>query len=373
MIVCTHVAPTTLDPTVFPLVWPQLAPLPLAAVLRRGHSGVRGSVPVMVEPPRSARADSRGARVITLDRFTFWYPGAAAPAARRSRRSQLDEGSFALVVGRTGSGKSTLLRALNGLVPHFTGGHVEGRVVTGGRDPRGRRRRASSRGRVGVVGQDPIAGFVTDTVEEELAYGMEQLADPPQVMRRRVEEILDRWGSRPAATRAPHTVGGRAAASGDRRGAHRVAAVLVLDEPTSALDPAAAEDALAVVRRLVHDLGITVVAAEHRLERVVEYADRLVLVDDQPGPCRRARRDDARCSLAPPVVAARPACRMGPTAALGARRPTAGRCACATARKASTHRGGGRSAPAASAAGGLERATVSWSATERARSCGGST
>ena len=97
------------------------------------------------------------------------------------------------MVGRTGSGKSTLLRAVNGLVPHFTGGHVEGRVVTAGLDPRDRPPREFA-DVVGMVGQDPMAGFVTDTVEEELAYGMEQLAVEPQVMRRRVEEILDLLG-----------------------------------------------------------------------------------------------------------------------------------------------------------------------------------
>ena len=228
------------------------------------------------------------------------------------------------MVGPTGSGQVHLAAALNGLVPHFTGGHVEGRVVTGGRDPREVAPREFA-GTVGVVGQDPLAGFVTDTVEEELAFGMEQLAIPPPVMRRRVEEILDALGIAPLRRRALRTLPG--VSSSEWRSAPRSSRhpqVLVLDEPTSALDPAAAEEALAVVRRLVHDNGITVVAAEHRLERVVEYADGVILVDDhrvRDGAPAAMMRES---SLAPAGVELGRTGRMGPAAALGARRPTAG-------------------------------------------------
>ncbi|HEY7042725.1 MAG TPA: ATP-binding cassette domain-containing protein [Nocardioidaceae bacterium] len=239
--------------------------------------------------------------MIAYDDFSFWYPGKAA-AAVSEVSFQVDEGCFALVVGPTGSGKSTLLRAVNGLVPHFTGGHVEGRVRTSGHDPRDRPPREYA-DVVGLVGQDPLAGFVTDTVEEELAFGLEQLATPPSVMRRRVEEMLDAMGVASLRRRALRTLSG-----GEQQrvaiGAALVTSprVLVLDEPTSALDPAAAEEALAAVLRLVHDVGISVVAAEHRLERIVEYADQLVIVDrsrvvdGEPAVMMRSS------ALAPPVV-----------------------------------------------------------------------
>ena len=215
--------------------------------------------------------------MIEADRFSFWYPGADAPTLR-DVDLRIAEGTFCLVTGATGSGKSTLLRAVNGLVPHFTGGHVEGRLVAAGLDPRttAPREFAST---VGVVGQDPLAGFVTDTVEEEVAYGMEQLAVPAAVMRRRVEEVLDLLGIAALRRRALRTLSGgeqqRVALASVLTTAPRI---LVLDEPTSALDPAAAEEALAAVLRLVHDLGVTVLAGEHRLERVVEYADELAVV-----------------------------------------------------------------------------------------------
>ena len=179
--------------------------------------------------------------MIDIDRFSFWYAGASEPALADVSVS-LDEGTFALVVGPTGSGKSTLLGAINGLVPHFTGGHVEGRVVTSGRDPRAVRPREFA-GTVGVVGQDPLAGFVTDTVEEGLAFGLEQLATPAPVMRRRVEEMLDALGIASLRRRALRTLSG----GEQQRVAIGAALVAAPDVPSSTsrrrrLDPGAAED-----------------------------------------------------------------------------------------------------------------------------------
>ncbi|HYO33574.1 MAG TPA: ATP-binding cassette domain-containing protein [Nocardioidaceae bacterium] len=239
--------------------------------------------------------------MISFRDFSFWYPDAHEPTVR-SATLDIDEGEFALLVGRTGSGKSTVLRAVNGLVPHFTGGHVEGEVTTAGRNPRTSPPREFADA-VGVVGQDPLAGFVTDTVEEELAYGMEQLAMAPQVMRRRVEEVLDLMGIAPLRNRALRTLSGgeqqRVALGSVLTTSPRL---LVLDEPTSALDPAAAEEALAAILRLVHDLGVTVLAAEHRLERVVEYADALVVVSDATVRKGRPQEMLRHGALAPPVV-----------------------------------------------------------------------
>lgn len=239
--------------------------------------------------------------MIDFDDYSFWYADSPAPALR-SVNLQIPEGELALVTGLTGSGKSTLLRAVNGLVPHFSGGHVEGEVEAGGRSPRAFPPREFADA-VGVVGQDPLAGFVTDTVEEELAYGMEQLGVEPQVMRRRVEEVLDLLGIARLRGRALRTLSGgeqqRVALGAVLTNSPRV---LVLDEPTSALDPAAAEDALGAVLRLVHDIGVTVLAAEHRLERVVEYADRLVVVHDHQVYDGRPADVLRTAPLAPPVV-----------------------------------------------------------------------
>lgn len=240
--------------------------------------------------------------MIVFDRVTVTYPDAETPVLREVDL-RVNEGELALVVGRTGVGKSTLLGAVNGLVPHFSGGTLAGRVVVDGRETRTHKPRELA-DVVGAVGQDPLAGFVTDTVEEELAYAMEQLAVPPDVMRKRVEETLDLLGIAELRGRPLHQLSGgqqQRVAIGSVLTAHP--RVLVLDEPTSALDPTAAEEVLAAVTRLVHDLGVTVLLAEHRLERVVQYADRVIEVRAD-GTVRAGSPAQmlATTAVAPPVV-----------------------------------------------------------------------
>ncbi len=240
--------------------------------------------------------------MIEFDRVGVRYDGASAPVLR-DVSLRIDEGELCLVIGPTGSGKSTLLGAINGLVPHFTGGTLAGRVLVAGRDTSAFPPRELA-DVVGLVGQDPLAGFVTDTVEEELAYTMEQLAIAPAAMRARCEETLDLLGLADLRNRELRTLSGgqqQRVAIGAALTAHP--RVLVLDEPTSALDPTSAEDVLAAITRLVHDLGITVVLAEHRLERVLSYADRIVCL---PGDGSAASGDPAAimgtASICPPVV-----------------------------------------------------------------------
>lgn len=215
--------------------------------------------------------------MIRFEQVSLRYEGAAEPTLSGVDLT-VPEGELVLLVGPSGVGKSTLLGAVPGLVPHFTGGTLSGRVTVGGRDTRTHKPRELA-DLVGTVGQDPSAHFVTDTVEDELAYGMESLGLAPDVMRRRVEETLDLLGLAELRDRPIATLSGgqrQRVAIGSVLTPHPK--VLVLDEPTSALDPAAAEEVLAVLQRLVHDLGTTVLMAEHRLERVVQYADRVVLL-----------------------------------------------------------------------------------------------
>lgn len=215
----------------------------------------------------------------------------------------VEEGELVLVVGPTGSGKSTLLRCINGLVPHFSGGTLSGRVRVAGRDTRDHRPRDLA-DVVGFVGQDPLASFVTDSVEDELAYGMETLGVEPAAMRRRVEETLDLLGLADVRDRSLTELSGgqqqRVAIGAVLAAGPRV---LVLDEPTSALDPVAAEDVLAALHRLVHDLGITVVLAEHRLERVIHHADRVLVVEDgRVAPLTDPADAMSRSIVHPPVI-----------------------------------------------------------------------
>jgi energy-coupling factor transport system ATP-binding protein len=241
--------------------------------------------------------------VVEFASVTMTYPGASRPTLADVDLT-ITEGELVLVIGQTGSGKTTLLRAINGLVPHFTGGTLAGRVRVAGRDTSTHHPRDLA-DVVGVVPQDPLSSFVTDTVEEELAYGMECLGVPASTMRRRVEETLDLLGLAEVRDRALLSLSGgqrQRVAIGAVLTAHP--RVLVLDEPTSALDPGAAEEVLAVLQRLVHDLGITVVLAEHRLERVLEYADRVIYVPGDARPLVIGSPADvmATSPVAPPVV-----------------------------------------------------------------------
>lgn len=239
--------------------------------------------------------------MILLDGVSVRYPGRPGPAVT-GVDLHVPDGEMCLLVGPTGSGKSTVLRAVNGLVPHFSGGTLSGRVLVDGRDTRTHRPRDLA-DVVGFVGQDPTAGFVADVVEDEIAFGMEWLGLAPATMRRRVEESLDLLGLAELRRRPLETL------SGGQRQRTAIAAamaahprVLVLDEPTSALDPQAAEDVLAALQRLVHDLGVTLLMAEHRLERVIQYVDSVAVIED--GSVRKG--DPAAMMttspVAPPVV-----------------------------------------------------------------------
>ncbi|MFB8051775.1 ABC transporter ATP-binding protein [Streptomyces rubiginosohelvolus] len=221
--------------------------------------------------------------MIRFERVSVRYEGTERPTLSGVDLT-VPEGELVLLVGPSGVGKSTLLGTVSGLVPHFTGGLLSGRVTVDGRDTRTHKPRELA-DLVGTVGQDPLAHFVTDTVEDELAYGMESLGLAPDTMRRRVEETLDLLGLAELRDRPIATLSGgqqQRVAIGSVLTPHPK--VLVLDEPTSALDPAAAEEVLAVLQRLVHDLGTTVLMAEHRLERVVQYADQVILLPAPGAP-----------------------------------------------------------------------------------------
>ncbi|MCF3119729.1 energy-coupling factor ABC transporter ATP-binding protein [Streptomyces arenae] len=242
--------------------------------------------------------------MIRFEDVSVTYEGVPGPTVRGVDLT-VPEGELVLLVGPSGVGKSTLLGTVSGLVPHFTGGTLRGRVTVAGRDTRTHKPRELA-DVVGTVGQDPLAHFVTDTVEDELAYGMESLGLAPDVMRRRVEETLDLLGLAELRDRPIATLSGgqqQRVAIGSVLTPHPQ--VLVLDEPTSALDPAAAEEVLAVLQRLVHDLGTTVLMAEHRLERVVQYADQVLLLR-APGEAPVLGDPAAlmaRSPVFPPVVA----------------------------------------------------------------------
>jgi energy-coupling factor transporter ATP-binding protein EcfA2 len=241
--------------------------------------------------------------MIQFEHLTYHYPDTES-AILRDLSLEIEEGEFLLVIGPSGAGKSTLLRCLNGLVPHFYGGTIAGQVRVAGRDPLALGPRGMA-DLVGFVLQDPEAQFVVDKVEDELAFALENQGLDPLLMRKRVEEALDQLNIADLRGRSVHTL------SGGERQRVAIAAVmtlqprvLVLDEPTSQLDPQAAEEVLDTLVKLNHDLGLTVILSEHRLERVVQYVDRILYLpgEGQPPILDEPRAVLQQVDLTPPLI-----------------------------------------------------------------------
>lgn len=244
-----------------------------------------------------------GSSAIHIGGLSYTYPGSSGPALS-DVTLDVANGELVLVAGPTGAGKSTMLRCLNGLVPHFTGGSMRGDLSVGGHDPLQEGPTTLSRV-VGFVFQDPESQFVFDRVEDEIVFALENAAVPPGEMRLRVEEVLHLLGLAPLRDRQLDTLSG-----GEKQKVAIATAlvlrprILALDEPTSQLDPQSAEDVLQALVRLNQDLGLTIVLAEHRLERILPHVDRLVYLsgpDDQvlSGPPRDVLE---KVDLNPPIV-----------------------------------------------------------------------
>lgn len=193
---------------------------------------------------------------------------------------QISEGQLVLIAGPTGCGKSSLLGIINGLVPHFSGGSLHGTVSVDGSFAHETDAQDWSR-IVATVSQNPDDTFVAQTVEDEIVFGMETHGFQPIAMRQRLEDVIDLLGLHNLRNRNLSTLSG-----GEKQRVAIASAltlepkVLLLDEPTSALDPVAADEILSALHRLVHDLGITVLISEHRIERILQHSD-LVLVLNQ--------------------------------------------------------------------------------------------
>ncbi len=240
--------------------------------------------------------------MIKFSNVSLIYPNSTTTVLE-NLNLEIQEGELVLVIGSTGSGKSSLLRLINGLVPHHTGGSLAGDVSVNGISTQMVKPGGMAH-LIGIVGQNPANTFVADTVEDELAFGMETLNLPNDVMRKRIEETLDLLSLTALRNRTIATLSGgeqQRVAIGAALVTHPK--VLVLDEPTSALDPIAAEEVLSILHRLVHDLSLTVVIAEHKLERVIQFADRIVQINgDGVAKVGTPEQILLESPIAPPIV-----------------------------------------------------------------------
>lgn len=219
--------------------------------------------------------------MIDLHEVSYRYPTVQAQALV-DIDLHIEAGAFVGIVGANGAGKSTLCNTLAGFVPHFYGGELNGSVIVAGHDLR---KEGASQivGDVGLVFQDPfnqISG-ARFTVREEIAFGLENLGVARDQMDARIDRVLDLTGLTQAADRSPYALSG---GQQQRLALASVMAlqpsVLVLDEPTAQLDPAGAKSVIQALHALTESQGTTVILAEHKLEWLASFADRIIALAD---------------------------------------------------------------------------------------------
>jgi energy-coupling factor transporter ATP-binding protein EcfA2 len=217
--------------------------------------------------------------VVDIEGLSFTYSGSAVPALE-GINLQVYPGQFITITGPSGCGKSTLALCLAGFIPHAYGGRMEGVVRIQGKNTRDYPAGGLS-GIVGLVQQDPEAQLCTLTVNDEVAFGPENLCIPSEEIQERVYSALQAVGALSLKDRKVHTLSG-----GEKQ---RVAiasvlamnpSLLILDEPTANLDPSCAREVLDTLRRLKEQQEISIIVIEHRLERLLPISDRLLLMQE---------------------------------------------------------------------------------------------
>ncbi|HSB89004.1 MAG TPA: ATP-binding cassette domain-containing protein [Anaerolineales bacterium] len=231
--------------------------------------------------------------MVELDRVSYWYPDSTAPALTGVDLSLLD-GERLLVAGASGAGKSTLLRVMNGLVPHFYGGRFRGRALIGGLDTRQAGPATLAR-KVGMVFQEPQSRFLTSSIEDEIAFGMESAGAGREEIRLRVADIVGRLELGPLLGRSLDRLSaGEQAKVAIAAALSRHPGLLLMDEPCTELDPPSANAVVRWVEDLQREQAFTLAVSDHRLERWLDRVGRVVILRapgtlEAAGPPREMR------------------------------------------------------------------------------------
>jgi energy-coupling factor transport system ATP-binding protein len=218
--------------------------------------------------------------IVSFEGVSYAYPGGEPVFEDFS--FEVFAGDFLLVAGSSGAGKSTLVRMINGLVPHYSGGSFAGNVISCGMNTRVNSTRDMA-GRVGLVFQDPESQFIMDSVLGELRLGCESRGFDPALIDERVEKAIREFSLEGLIGRRVETLSG-----GEKQRAILAGImafepeVLVLDEPTSQLDPAMARDFFGFLKA-INEGGTTVIISEHRVERLLGLATRVLDLDRKAG------------------------------------------------------------------------------------------
>jgi energy-coupling factor transporter ATPase len=216
--------------------------------------------------------------VLSIENLSYAYPNTDAPALNDVSLS-VNKGEFVVICGPTGAGKTTLCRCILGLIPHFFGGDMSGKVVVLDTDTRSIQPSRLA-AKVGLVFQNPEDQLIAMSVEEELAFGLENLGLPRDEIKKRIDETLSLVNIVELKDRPPSEL-----SSGQQQKVAIAAVlamnpeILVLDEPTSMIDPRSALDITQFLNKLNKERGVTVIVAEHRLENLVSFADKIVVLN----------------------------------------------------------------------------------------------
>ena len=214
--------------------------------------------------------------IISIEDLSYCYEDTDVMVLR-DLNFTVRRGEFIAIMGKSGAGKTTLCLALNGIVPCFLGGRFYGKVAILGQDTLDMSV-ADIAQHAGMVFQDPETQLVANTVEDEIAFGLENIKVPADEIRRRITEVLKIVRLEGHELKHPNAL------SGGQKQRLAIAAalalrprVMILDEPTSQLDPVGAEEVFSIIRELNEEHDMTVILVTHDSERVAEYADRVLL------------------------------------------------------------------------------------------------
>lgn len=215
---------------------------------------------------------------VVLENVTYYYPNSSEPAIKNVNL-RVKKGEFIVIAGPSGGGKSTLCKIMFGLIPHYYGGKLHGKVIVEGIDVV----KAGTRslvGKVGILFQIPENQLVNLLVEEEIAFGLENILLPPNVINERITWVLNALKISHLRRRLTYTLSGGEA---QKVALASILAfkprVLVLDEPLANLDPLSAREFIETLYRLWKENNITVILVEHRLSEVLKYVQRIIVLD----------------------------------------------------------------------------------------------
>ncbi|WP_040306642.1 ABC transporter ATP-binding protein [Caloramator australicus] len=217
--------------------------------------------------------------MIKIKDLTYYYPETSRPALENINLT-INEGDFVLIVGPSGCGKSTILRAINGLIPNFYGGKIKGEVLVKNKNIKDISKKELFK-TVGFIFQDPEKQSVYNTIEREIAFGMENLNMDITRMKKNIAEVSNLFNLDFIKEKSINNISG-----GERQKVEIASVVamdpevILLDEPTSQLDPISADEILNAINKLNKDMGKTIILVEQRLDKSFDMADKILIMQN---------------------------------------------------------------------------------------------